>query len=224
MCPLFLYSLRSPGSLAWSYIPHTSAAIPMPKATLRNPMRFCPFSLRINWAIYPVLWASLWLPYSTVHSGRWLISYSMCVYANIIYIHISSMMVSNLNSLATVCWEDFVSQLPKFKGLSDKQQLRIIKIVTVICGLIIMCVAFGVGLLSGVIESSLLVFSATSGPLLGCFILAMMVPVANWKGTSAGMITACAFVLWIIGGSMTVDKPSTMLPTSTEVRRPIPLE
>ncbi|XP_023177962.1 sodium-coupled monocarboxylate transporter 2 [Drosophila hydei] len=126
------------------------------------------------------------------------------------------MMVSNLNSLATVCWEDFVSQLPKFKGLSDKQQLRIIKIVTVICGLIIMCVAFGVGLLSGVIESSLLVFSATSGPLLGCFILAMMVPVANWKGTSAGMITACAFVLWIIGGSMTVDKPSTMLPTSTE--------
>lgn len=130
-------------------------------------------------------------------------------------------MVSNLNSLATVCWEDFVSQLPRFKGLSDKQQLRIIKIVTIVCGVIIMCVAFGVGLLSGVIESSLLVFSATSGPLLGCFILAMMVPVANWKGTSAGMVTACAFVLWIIGGSMTIDKPSTMLPTSTEVRESI---
>ncbi|ALC46063.1 CG7720 [Drosophila busckii] len=126
------------------------------------------------------------------------------------------MMVSNLNSLATVCWEDFVSQLPRFKGLSDKQQLKILKVVTVICALIIMCVAFGVGLLSGVIESSLLVFSATSGPLLGCFILAMMVPVANWKGTSAGMVTACAFVLWIIGGSFTVTKPSTMLPTSTE--------
>jgi len=26
------------------------------------------------------------------------------------------MMVSNLNSLATVIWEDFVSQFPKFKG------------------------------------------------------------------------------------------------------------
>ncbi|KAH8395822.1 hypothetical protein KR215_004578 [Drosophila sulfurigaster] len=125
-------------------------------------------------------------------------------------------MVSNLNSLATVCWEDFISQMPKFKGLSDKQQLKIIKIVTIVCGLIIMCVAFGVGLLNGVIESSLLVFSATSGPLLGCFILAMMVPVANWKGTSAGMVAACAFVLWIIGGSMTITKPSNMLPTSTE--------
>ncbi|XP_017105011.1 sodium-coupled monocarboxylate transporter 2 [Drosophila bipectinata] len=126
------------------------------------------------------------------------------------------MMVSNLNSLATVCWEDFISQFPRFKGLSDKQQLRILKLITVICGLIIMCVAFGVGLLAGVIESSLLVFSATSGPLLGCFILAMMVPIANWKGTSAGMITACAFVLWIIGGGMTVEKSNPMLPTSTE--------
>ncbi|XP_068156104.1 sodium-coupled monocarboxylate transporter 1 [Drosophila tropicalis] len=125
-------------------------------------------------------------------------------------------MVSNLNSLATVCWEDFVSQLPKFKGLSDKQQLRIIKLVTFICGLIIMCVAFGVGLLSGVIESSLQVFSATSGPLLGCFLLAMMVPVANWKGTSAGMISACAFVVWIIAGGMTVDKSTPQLPTSTD--------
>ncbi|KAI8045670.1 hypothetical protein M5D96_001853 [Drosophila gunungcola] len=127
------------------------------------------------------------------------------------------MMVSNLNSLSTVIWEDFVSQFPKFKGFSDKQQLRVLKLISVVCGLIIMCVAFGVGLLAGVIESSLLVFSATSGPLLGCFILAMLVPIANWKGTSAGMVTACAFVLWIIGGGMTVDKPNPMLPTSTVV-------
>ncbi|XP_017477813.1 PREDICTED: sodium-coupled monocarboxylate transporter 1 [Rhagoletis zephyria] len=128
------------------------------------------------------------------------------------------MMVSNLNSLATVCWEDFISQLPQFKGLSDKQQLFILKVITVICGLIIMGVAFGVGLLSGVIESSLLAFSATSGPLLGCFILAMLVPIANWKGTSAGMISSCAFVIWIITGSATLDKSgqNIFLPTSTE--------
>lgn len=128
------------------------------------------------------------------------------------------MMVSNLNSLSTVIWEDFLSQLPQFKGLADKQQLGIIKITTVIFGVIIMCVAFGVGLLSGVIESSMLAFSATSGPLLGCFILAMLIPIANWKGTSTGMISACAIVLWIIGGSMTVDKSAfnEFLPTSTE--------
>ena len=91
------------------------------------------------------------------------------------------MMVSNLNSLATVISEDFLTLIPKFKNLPDKQQLHIIKTVTVICGLIIMGVAFCVGLLTGVIESSMMAFSATSGPLLGCFILAMLVPMANWK-------------------------------------------
>ncbi|XP_061386173.1 sodium/iodide cotransporter [Musca vetustissima] len=128
------------------------------------------------------------------------------------------MMVSNLNSMATVIWEDFLTLVPKFKNLTDRQQLSLIKTVTVICGILIMGVAFGVGLLSGVIESSMMAFSATSGPLLGCFILAMLVPIANWKGTSAGMITACAFVLWIIGGAATIDKTeiNKFLPTSTE--------
>lgn len=90
-------------------------------------------------------------------------------------------MVSNLNSLSTVICEDFLSLLPQFKGVSDTQQLRIIKTVTIVFGIIVMGVAFGVGLLSGVIESSMLAFSATSGPLLGCFILAMLIPRANWK-------------------------------------------
>ncbi|XP_075163177.1 sodium-coupled monocarboxylate transporter 2 [Haematobia irritans] len=128
------------------------------------------------------------------------------------------MMVSNLNSMATVIWEDFLTLIPKFKNLSDRQQLSLIKTVTVVCGILIMAVAFGVGLLSGVIESSMMAFSATSGPLLGCFILAMLVPIANWKGTSAGMISACAFVLWIIAGASTVDKSASnqFLPTSTE--------
>lgn len=39
-----------------------------------------------------------------------------------------SLMVSNLNSLATVLWEDFVSQLPTMKGLSDRKQVLIIKL------------------------------------------------------------------------------------------------
>lgn len=42
--------------------------------------------------------------------------------------------MSNVNSLATVTWEDFVSAAPPFKGISDKQQLVIIKIIGVIYG------------------------------------------------------------------------------------------
>lgn len=128
-----------------------------------------------------------------------------------------SLNVSNLQSLATVVWEDFLSQMPQFKGLSDKQQLSIIKVVGVIFGILTMGIAFCVGLLSGVIESSMLAFSATSGPLLGVFVLAMLIPIANWKGASAGMIISHILIIWLTFGSFTVPKPpNSMLPTSTE--------
>ncbi|XP_053682409.1 sodium-coupled monocarboxylate transporter 1 isoform X1 [Sabethes cyaneus] len=127
-----------------------------------------------------------------------------------------SLNVSNLNSLATVTWEDFLSQLPRFKGIGDKQQLNIIKFIGSIYGVMVMGVGFTVGLLSGVIESSMLMTSATSGPLLGVFLLAMLVPVANWKGAACGMIVSHIVTLWITFGSLTVDKETILMPTSIE--------
>nr|CAD7449294.1 unnamed protein product [Timema bartmani] len=128
-----------------------------------------------------------------------------------------SLAVSNLNSLATVTWEDFISQIPQFKHFTDRQQLLTIKTIGCIYGLVIMGVSFGVGLLSGVIESSMLMTSATSGPLLGVFVLAMLFPCANWKGASSGMIIGHVITLWITFGGLTVDKaPVTMLPLSVD--------
>lgn len=92
-----------------------------------------------------------------------------------------SLNVSNLNSLATVTFEDFIRPIPYMKDLKDQQQLQVIKGIGVVYGFVIMGISFGVGLLSGVIESSMLVTSATSGPLLGVFILAILVPCCNWK-------------------------------------------
>ncbi|PSN43174.1 hypothetical protein C0J52_09913 [Blattella germanica] len=40
-----------------------------------------------------------------------------------------SLSVSNLNSLATVTWEDFVSQIPACRNFTDKKQLLVIKII-----------------------------------------------------------------------------------------------
>lgn len=51
----------------------------------------------------------------------------------------------------------------------------------VITGFIVMGVAFIVAQSSGVIDASQLMTSATSGPLLGVFILAMFFPSTNWK-------------------------------------------
>lgn len=51
----------------------------------------------------------------------------------------------------------------------------------VITGFIVMGVAFIVAQSSGVIDASQLMTSATSGPLLGVFVLAMFFPSTNWK-------------------------------------------
>lgn len=128
-----------------------------------------------------------------------------------------SLNVSNLNSLATVTWEDFISPLPHFKGKTDTQQLTIIKLLGCMYGVLVMGVAFSVGLLSGVIESSMLMTSATSGPLLGVFLLAMLCPMANWKGASIGMILSHIITIWLTFGSFSIEKPPiVMLPTSIE--------
>ncbi|CAH1111192.1 unnamed protein product [Psylliodes chrysocephalus] len=118
-----------------------------------------------------------------------------------------SLNVSNLNSLATVTFEDFIRPIPIFSNLKDSRQLWAIKFIGVVYGLVIMGISFGVGLLDGVIESSMLVTSATSGPLLGVFVMALLIPCANWKGASVGMIAGHMVTLWITFGGLTIEKP-----------------
>ncbi|XP_068978003.1 sodium-coupled monocarboxylate transporter 1 isoform X3 [Bombus flavifrons] len=126
--------------------------------------------------------------------------------------------VSNLNSLATVTFEDFLSQIPALRELKDKQQLHLIKAISVIYGVLIIGVSFLVAMLSGVIESSMLMTSATSGPLLGVFVLAMLVPCANWKGAATGMIFSHVTTLWITFGHLSIGNmhKAESLPLSTE--------
>lgn len=142
--------------------------------------------------------------------------------------------VSNLNSLATVTFEDFLSHIPAMSDLKDTQQLHAIKIIGVIYGLLIIGLSFLVAMLSGVIESSMLMTSATSGPLLGVFLLAMLIPCANWKGAAAGMIFSHVTTMWITFGHLNLGTVTEMLPLSTEnchnetfsswVTKPISLE
>ncbi|RZC38021.1 sodium-coupled monocarboxylate transporter 1 [Asbolus verrucosus] len=128
-----------------------------------------------------------------------------------------SLNVSNLNSLATVTFEDFLRPIPYLKGLKDKHQLYTIKAIAVLYGFVIMGISFGVGLLDGVIESSMLVTSATSGPLLGVFIMALLIPCTNWKGASIGVITGHLVTLWITFGRLTTERPPTpLLPLSAD--------
>lgn len=46
-----------------------------------------------------------------------------------------------------------------------------------------MGVSFGIAKLNGIIEIFIIMTSATSGPLLGVFIIAVFFPSVNWKVT-----------------------------------------
>ncbi|KAL5234454.1 hypothetical protein ACI65C_001864 [Semiaphis heraclei] len=127
-----------------------------------------------------------------------------------------SILVSNLNSISTVAWEDFISQIPIFKNASEKNQLYCIKSISVVTGFIVMGIAFIVAQSSGVIDASQLMTSATSGPLLGVFVLAMFFPSTNWKGAAAGMISSHLMTLFIVLGSLSIAKEPNYLPVSTE--------
>ncbi|XP_039760645.1 sodium-coupled monocarboxylate transporter 1 [Pararge aegeria] len=128
-----------------------------------------------------------------------------------------SFLVSNVNSLSTVTWEDFVSAAPAFRGISDRQQLTIIKIIGVVYALLIMALSQAVGLVGGVVEGSLLVTSATSGALLGVFVLAALCPGANGTGALAGMLTAHALTAWLaVGRLLYVRDDVAMLPLSVQ--------
>lgn len=123
--------------------------------------------------------------------------------------------VSNLNSLSTVTFEDFICLIPALSDLTDTQQLYLIKAIGVVYSFIIIFASFLVGMLSGVIESSMLMTSATAGPLLGVFVLAMLVPCANWKGASAGMVFSHVTTLWLTFGRLSLDIVDPPLPLST---------
>lgn len=131
-----------------------------------------------------------------------------------------SIYVSTLNSVATVTWEDFLSHIPMFRKFADFKQLVAIKTLGVSYAIICMGLAYVVSMFSGVIEISMFVNAATSGTLIGVFILAMLVPFANGKGASIGMIAShviiTALSITSFLGRNSILKPE-LLPTSIEV-------
>lgn len=126
--------------------------------------------------------------------------------------------MSTLNSIATVTWEDFLSPLSCFRKFTDFNQLVVIKSLGVTYAFICMAIAYLVSLFSGVIEISMFVNAATSGTLVGVFILAMVVPFANSKGASIGIIVSHLTIAALTITSYLTDNLMKVefLPTSIE--------
>lgn len=124
--------------------------------------------------------------------------------------------VSYMNAFSSVIWADFLSAIPILKKLEDSKQLKIIKLVGAIYSVTLLSVGYWVSLMSGVIEAVMLVISAFSGQIIGIFSLAILVPCANWKGTSIGMTVSFAMIMWMTIGRLVVGGNENFLPTSVE--------
>jgi len=125
------------GLSAWWYSRYTPIAILEHFDIYRRSTRSYLFTLKTDFTFCRDSWDSYWPAYSTVDSGKSILSVLLLVLTTSYHISsyvfnngtisICSILVSNLNSISTVAWEDFISQIPIFKGASEKNQLWCIK-------------------------------------------------------------------------------------------------
>lgn len=127
------------GSSVWLYSPCMPIAIPVHWDTYRRSTRSCRFTWVTNSFSCPVSWDSCWPVCLTVDWGKSInnnIFFHLSYYYLPVVITIMvvtwmflfcSILVSNLNSISTVAWEDFISQIPIFKSASEKNQVLCIK-------------------------------------------------------------------------------------------------
>ncbi|KAH6931642.1 hypothetical protein HPB50_026246 [Hyalomma asiaticum] len=111
-----------------------------------------------------------------------------------------STLSSGFNSLAAVTWEDFIK---KWSRASEKKAAYITK-------------AVGKRRVLPPGDTAAFAMSgALSGPLLGVFLLGMVLPSCNGKGALCGLLLGQVICLWVVVGSLSSVPINEDLPTST---------
>ncbi|XP_018024215.1 sodium-coupled monocarboxylate transporter 2 [Hyalella azteca] len=127
-----------------------------------------------------------------------------------------SSLSSGVNTLATLLWGDVFSHTPCFRGCSDFVAATANKVLTVLLGATIIGLAFLASKLGGLIQAGYTVVGVMSGPILGVYLLGLMVPFCNKRGAFAGLLSSYILCVWIaVGGFLTNTTKPPMLPFST---------
>uniref|UniRef100_A0ABD2X416 Sodium-coupled monocarboxylate transporter 1 n=1 Tax=Trichogramma kaykai TaxID=54128 RepID=A0ABD2X416_9HYME len=159
------------------------------------------------------------LPYYVMDIAGHLVGLPGVFLASVVSCALSTMSAS-LNTLAGTIYDDFIDQwLPK-STRKEARATTIMKILSIIVGIIGMGLACFVQHLGTIFEISLSVRSIAEGPLFGLFFLGMLVPWAGKKGALIGSLVSLAFMhVLVIGNQLSTFKRgnrNTPLPTSTD--------
>ncbi|XP_037572916.1 sodium-coupled monocarboxylate transporter 1-like isoform X1 [Dermacentor silvarum] len=123
-----------------------------------------------------------------------------------------STLSSGFNSLAAVTWEDFIR---KWSHVSEKKAALITRGVASAYGILTIGLAFLAGSIGSILKAAFAMSGALSGPLLGVFMLGMLLPSCNGKGALCGLLLGQVICLWVVVGSLSSVPLNEDLPTST---------
>uniref|UniRef100_A0A9L0I4D4 Solute carrier family 5 member 5 n=1 Tax=Equus asinus TaxID=9793 RepID=A0A9L0I4D4_EQUAS len=107
---------------------------------------------------------------------------------------------TSINAMAAVTVEDLIK--PRLPSLAPQRLILISKGLSLIYGSACLTVAALSSLLGGgVLQGSFTVMGVVSGPLLGTFILGMLLPACNTRGVLSGLAAGLALSLWVAVGA-----------------------
>ncbi|XP_069558406.1 sodium/iodide cotransporter [Brachyistius frenatus] len=113
---------------------------------------------------------------------------------------------TSINAMAAVTMEDLLR--PHLLHMKQKNQIIVSRGLSLLYGVGCITVAALSSFLDwGVLQGSFTVMGMVSGPLLGVFILGMLVPATNRLGAFSGLIVGICVSLWLTVGS-TLHPPS----------------
>jgi sodium-coupled monocarboxylate transporter 8/12 len=109
---------------------------------------------------------------------------------------------SGINALTTATLVDFQQRLER-EPAPEAQQLKIARWLTVAYGALVVLLAFGVSRLGTLMEASNKAIGLVGGPLLGLFLLGMLIKRATPTGAVIGWFAGLATAIWVCFGTKT---------------------
>ncbi|NP_956662.1 sodium-coupled monocarboxylate transporter 2 [Danio rerio] len=117
-----------------------------------------------------------------------------------------STVAASINALATVMYEDFVSQC--FPDLSNRAASWISKALCVAFGVACTTMAVAASYMGGIVQAALSIHGMCGGPVLGLFSLGILFPFTNLKGAVGGLIVGISLSFWVGVGAFIYPAPS----------------
>ncbi|CAG2165234.1 unnamed protein product [Oppiella nova] len=125
-----------------------------------------------------------------------------------------STLSSGYNSLAAITWEDLIKDRVKLKN--ESQALLVSKLIAMSYGLIIIGFAFLVGNAGTVMQASMAISGAMSGPIFALFLVGIFYPYATAPGALIGFLSGYGVNSVLAIGSLVMPRPKVSLPTTLD--------